>query len=114
MSEASLGPQRNLSDSQEAVQTDMDKSGSQSEGCTDDTHMTEIHINDGSSAKNLSRERNGADAEGYQDAVMHNCSSNDRVHTVAEPRSTNPETSQSFKVILSTASVSALFCSKLL
>lgn len=123
MSEASLKSQRNLSCSQEEVQSDTDKSVSQSESITDDMHMTEIHINDSSSAEILSHERNDEDGddvdEGHQDAVMQNHSSNDRVHTVTEkisdPRTANPETSQNVKVILSTAAVSsALFCSKLL
>lgn len=118
MSEASLESQRNLSNSQEEVQSDMDKSVSQSESCTDDTHMTEIHINESNSAKHLSQERNAEDDEGHQDAVLQNCSSNDRVHTGTEensdPRSANPQTSKSFKVILSTASLSAFSRSKLL
>ncbi|XP_017316909.1 arfaptin-1 isoform X2 [Ictalurus punctatus] len=102
MSEASLKSQRNLSCSQEEVQSDTDKSVSQSESITDDMHMTEIHINDSSSAEILSHERNDEDGddvdEGHQDAVMQNHSSNDRVHTVTEkisdPRTANPETSQ--------------------
>ncbi|XP_053475295.1 arfaptin-1 isoform X2 [Ictalurus furcatus] len=108
MSEASLKSQRNLSCSQEEVQSDMDKSVSQSESITDDMHMTEIHINDSSSAEILSHERNDEDGddvdEGHQDAVMQNHSSNDRVHTVTEkisdPRSANPETSQNVKVVM--------------
>lgn len=118
MSEASLESQRSLSDSQEEVPNDMDKSVSQSESFPDDTHMTEIHINDSSSAKNLIHESNGEEDEGHPDVVMQNCSSNDRVHTVTEensdPKSANPETSQNLKVIFSTAVVSALLCSKLL
>lgn len=117
MSEASLESQKSLSYSQEEVPSDMDKSVSQSESFTDDTHMTEIRINDSSSAKNLIRESNGEEDEGHHDAVMQNCSSN-AVHTVTEensdPRSANPKTSQNLKVIFSTAMVSALFCSKLL
>lgn len=110
MSEASLESQRSLSDSQDEVQSDLDEAVSQSESCADDTHMTEISINDGSSDKNL-HERNGKDEEGHQDAVMRKCSSNDRAHTVTEensdPRSAHPETAHSYKVILSSAEVSA-------
>ncbi|XP_060773281.1 arfaptin-1 isoform X1 [Neoarius graeffei] len=104
MSEASLESQRSLSDSQEEVPNDMDKSVSQSESFPDDTHMTEIHINDSSSAKNLIHESNGEEDEGHPDVVMQNCSSNDRVHTVTEensdPKSANPETSQNLKVVM--------------
>lgn len=118
MSEARLDSQRNLSKYQEEVQRDMDKSVSPSESCTDDMHMTEIHISDSSSAKNLSHEHTGEEEEGHQDAIMQNCGSNERVHTDPEensdPSSTNPETSQNFKVMLLASWVSALFCSKLL
>lgn len=110
MTEASLESQRNLSDSHEEVQGDMDESVSQSESCTDDTHMTEININDSSSDKKLSHERNGEDDEGHQDAVIQHCSSSDRVHTLTEENS-DP---RSDKVMLSTASVSAPFCFQLL
>lgn len=105
MSEASLESQRSLSDSQDEVQSDLDEAVSQSESRADDTHMTEISVNDGS------HERGGKDEEGHQDAVMRKCSSNDRAHTVTEensdPRSARPEMAHSYKVILSSAEVSA-------
>ncbi|KAK3507543.1 hypothetical protein QTP70_028173 [Hemibagrus guttatus] len=97
MSEASLTEsQRNLSVTQEEVQSEMDKSVSQSESLTDDTHL-----NAGSGTKHFSHERNGEeddDDEG-QDTVMQKCSSNDRVHTVTEEKAT-PETPQNLKLVM--------------
>lgn len=113
MSEASLESQKSLSVTQEEVQSDMDKSVSQSESLTDDTHVTESHINASKGAKNLSHQHNGEDDEGHQDTLMQNLSNSDRVHTVTKEKP-NPEASQNIKVKLSTATVSASFCPVLL
>ncbi|XP_026989826.1 arfaptin-1 isoform X2 [Tachysurus fulvidraco] len=100
MSEASLESEKNLTVTQEEVQSDMDKSVSQSESLTDDTHVTESHINASKGATNLSHERNGEDDEGHQDTVMQNRSNSDRVHTVTKEKS-NPEASQNIKLVMS-------------
>lgn len=102
MSGASLTEsQRNRSVNQEEVQSEMDKSVTQAESLTDDTHFVE---------------RNGEDDdddEGQQDTVMQQYSSNDRVDTVTEETSA-PETPQNIKVKLSTAHCPLSFCSMLL
>ncbi|KAK2865927.1 hypothetical protein Q7C36_001983 [Tachysurus vachellii] len=100
MSEASLESQKSLSVTQEEVQSDMDKSVSQSESLTDDTHVTQSHINASKGAKNLSHQRNGEDDEGHQDTVMQNCSNSDSVYTVTKEKS-NPEASQNIKLVMS-------------
>ncbi|XP_060720002.1 arfaptin-1 isoform X2 [Tachysurus vachellii] len=100
MSEASLESQKSLSVTQEEVQSDMDKSVSQSESLTDDTHVTQSQINASKGAKNLSHQRNGEDDEGHQDTVMQNCSNSDSVYTVTKEKS-NPEASQNIKLVMS-------------